>query len=141
MRWLAWIVTAVLSFVSGGFGIPVGFALGLAAWEVLVAACTGAIGGLVIFLYVGDAVRARVSTTAGPPERDSAARRVADRFGARGLGLVGPLFPGTTLSVVLGLAMGFSRRSLAVWMSIGILALYSAYTVGLWALIGLIGIG
>jgi hypothetical protein len=99
---MAWLIVGATTFVSGGFGIPTGFALGLAAWEVYLAACAGSIGGLVVFLFVGDrATRARSPGRARSNRiqtPSSMIGRIADRFGARGLGLVGPVFPGVTVS-------------------------------------------
>ena len=40
--------------------------------------------------------------------------RLADRYGARGLGLVGPIFPGVTASVLIGFAMSFSSTVFVV---------------------------
>lgn len=131
---LAWVITAGTTFVAGGFGIPTGFALGLRAWEVYAASVIGGLAGLLAFLFVGDRVRLRL---AGSNDRqvDSGIGRIADRYGAMGLGLVGPIFPGVTASVVLGLALHLRRGAIARWMSIGIALMYALYTVGLWALI------
>ena len=56
--------------------------------------------GLIVFLYAGDAVRRRLAgdVDESAPAPDSAMRRIADRYGARGLGLIGPIFPGVTAS-------------------------------------------
>ena len=122
MRVVAWTVVAGVSLVSGGFAIPIGFALGLPAIEVYLTATIGSMAGLVVFLFAGDRIRARLikGDVEAQPDRDGAIRRIADRFGARGLGLVGPLFPGVTASVVIGLALRLPRGEIARWMSVGI---------------------
>ena len=141
MRALAWIVVGVATFVSGGFGIPIGFALGLAPWEVYVAACLGSIAGLLAFLFVGDRVRARITRSrTSEPDPDSLIARLSRRFGVRGLGLVGPVVPGVTVSVLIGLTMGFERGAIARWMSVGIAVMYGAYTAGLWLLVEVVGV-
>jgi hypothetical protein len=71
---------------------------------------------------------------------DSRIRQLTDRYGAKGLGLVGPIFPGVTASVLMGLALGLSRSSLAKWLSIGIAVMFALYTAGLWLLIELVGV-
>lgn len=139
---VAGLVVAVISFVSGGVAIPIGFALGLAPIEVYIATCAGSMVGLVVFLYAGDKVRAWVTRDGElrEPDPDSRIRRLTDRYGAKGLGLVGPVFPGVTASVVIGLSLGLERSSIARWMSIGIAAMFALYTVGLWLLVELVGV-
>jgi pimeloyl-ACP methyl ester carboxylesterase len=139
---VAGLVVAAISFVSGGFGIPIGFALGLEPLEVYVAASLGSVAALVLFLYAGDKIRARLMRDRPPrePDADSRVRQLTDRFGAKGLGLVGPIFPGVTASVVIGISLGLSRASLARWMSLGIVLMYALYTVGLWLLVELFGV-
>jgi hypothetical protein len=142
MRALAWAVVALVSCFSGGYGIPIGFSLDLSPIEVYLSATIGSIVGLVVFLYAGDAVRRRFVGDAdeSAPAHDSAMRRVVDRHGARGLGLIGPIFPGVTASVLIGLTMGLRRSEVARWMTIGIAGMFALYTVGLRLLIELVGV-
>lgn len=139
---VAGLVVAFISFVSGGFAIPIGFSLGLEPLEVYIAASLGSMAALVVFLYAGDKIRARLAQ--GRPQRepdlDSRIRQVTDRYGAKGLGLVGPIFPGVTTSVVIGLSLGLKRASLAQWMSIGVAVMFALYTAGLWLLVELVGV-
>lgn len=139
---IAWLVVAAISFVSGGFAIPIGFALGLTPLEVYTSASAGSLAGLVVFLYAGDKVRTRL--TRGRPQRepdtDSRIRQISDRHGAKGLGLVGPIFPGVTASVLIGLSLGLKRASLARWLSLGVAVMFALYTGGLWLLIEVVGV-
>ena len=139
---LALLVVAATSLVSGGFAIPIGFALGLNALEVYIATVVGSMVGLVVFLYAGDKVRAWLTRgrEPRPPDPDSRIRQLTDRYGAKGLGLIGPIFPGVTASVLLGLTLGFSRASLARWLSIGVAVMFALYTAGLWLLIEVVGV-
>jgi uncharacterized membrane protein len=139
---VAGLVVGTISFVSGGFGIPIGFALGLEPLEVYVAASLGSVAAVVLFLYAGDKLRDRLVRDRLPtePDPDSRSRRLSDRYGAKGLGLVGPLFPGVTASVLIGLSLGLRRASLARWMSLGIVLMYALYTVGFWVLVELVGV-
>lgn len=140
---IAGFVVALISSFSGGFAIPTGFALGLSALEVYVAACLGSFAGLTVFLYAGDKVRQRLAGGRATVEMSekSALRTVLEKHGAKGLGLVGPVFPGVTASVLIGLSLGMTRASLARWMSAGIALLFGAYTVAMWALVELAGVG
>lgn len=46
-------------------------------------------------------------------------RGIADRFGAPGIGLIGPLTIGGFASAVSGVALGYPKLKLAVWVGIG----------------------
>lgn len=146
----------IAGFVLGGWAVPLGFVLGLGPAATFVAAAGGGLVGCWAFLLAGDQIAARVhrhrgdETTSGAStidrgsespdeepsdaEADTDAGRVArfvDRFGVRGLGLVGPIFPGVTASVVGGLALGLDRRLLGRWLTIGIVVMYGLYVLGL----------
>jgi len=142
MTAVALLVVAIVSLFSGGFAIPIGFALGLNPIAVYLAACLGSMIGLVVFLYSGDKIREWLTRDSEPrePDPDSPIRSLTDRYGAKGLGLVGPIFPGVTASVLIGLALGLSRGALARWLSIGVAVMFALYTVGLWVLIELVGV-
>jgi len=142
LRFLAWLVVAAASFVGGGFAIPIGLSLGLSVLEVYLTATVGSMLGLVVFMFAGDKVLTRVGAkrSAGADE-DSAVRRLANRYGPRGLGLIGPLFPGVSASVVVGLALGMNKAALARWLAIGIAVMFALYCAGLWLLIEFVGLG
>jgi len=142
MRFVAWLIVAAISFVSGGFAIPIGFSLSLSAIEVYIAASVGSMLGLWVFLFAGDRLRVRITGKGepDPPDPDSRIGRLADRYGAKGLGMVGPIFPGVTASVVLGLALGLGRAALGRWMAIGIALMFALLCGGLWLLIEVVGL-
>ena len=152
MEVAAVLVVAAISAVSGGFAIPIGFALGLSPLTVYLAATIGSLTGLGVFLFAGDKLRSRFERThdqdsgddpdVDDVERSGQARshRLIERYGARGLGLVGPIFPGVTGSVVIGLGMGLERKAIARWMSLGIAVMFAVYVGGLWALIEVVGV-
>ncbi len=135
-------VVAAISFVSGGFAIPIGFSLSLSAVEVYIAASVGSMLGLWVFLFAGDRLRIRLTgkEEPDPPDPESRIGRFADRYGAKGLGMVGPLFPGVTASVLLGLTLGMKRAALGRWMTIGIGLMFALYCGGLWVLIEVVGL-
>jgi len=138
----AWLVCALAGFVGGGWAVTVGASLDLPPVQVYLCATIGSLAGMVVFLLGGERVRGWLTRGRVPrePDPDSKFRQFVERHGARGLGLVGPTFPGVTASVVLGLALHVDKKALARWMSIGIVVLFAVYTAGLWLLIEVIGL-
>lgn len=55
----------------------------------------------------------------GKREPSGRMRGIADRFGAPGIGLIGPLTIGGFASAVSGVALGIPKVRLAVWVGIG----------------------
>jgi membrane protein DedA with SNARE-associated domain len=135
------LIVAVVAVISGGFAIPVGFLLDLPPLETYLAAVAGALIGMAFFIFVGSGLRDWIVKKANiSEEKMSKGSQMMGKYGIRGLGLVGPIFPGVTVSVLIGLAAGIDRRQLAIWMSIGVLAMYAIYTVGLALIIEIAGI-
>jgi len=155
-----YLTVMLAGFVLGGWAVPLGFVLDLGPVPTFLTAVAGGLLGLWLFLLAGDRIAAyidgRRKAQAGETEPDGAdadetqaeestetrevgrrLRRIVDRYGAKGLGLIGPIFPGVTASTVAGLALGLDRRSLGKWMTIGIIVLYGLYTLGLSLLIWL----
>lgn len=134
-------IVAVVAVISGGFAIPVGFLLELPPLETYLAAVVGALAGMLFFIFVGSGLRDWIVRKANiSEEKMGKGKEMLGDYGTRGLGLVGPLFPGVTVSVLIGLAAGIDRKDLAMWMSIGILGMYAIYTVGLALIIEIAGI-
>ena len=130
------LIVFVTALLSGGFAIPLGFLLEMPALEVYLAAVAGAATGMVVFAFVGGGLRNWImSRMKNPEETTERVGRLLGERGVRGLGLFGPIFPGVSISVIVGLAMGADRGELIRWMTVGILALFAIYTVGLVVLI------
>ena len=135
------LIVFVTALVSGGFAIPLGFLLEMPAITTYLASVAGSATGMVVFAFVGGGVRTWIVSRMDNVEQAQAqVRRILGERGVRGLGLIGPLFPGVTVSVIAGLAVGAERGELIRWMTIGILALFAIYTVGLAVLIELFNI-
>jgi hypothetical protein len=135
------LVVALIAVISGGFAIPAGFLLDLPPIETYLASTAGALVGLAVFVFVGSGLRGWiVKRTNISDERLESGQAMLGKYGTRGLGLNGPIFPGVTVSVVIGLAAGIERKELATWMSIGVLGMYGVYTVGLAFVIEIAGI-
>jgi len=135
------LIVAVVAVISGGFAIPVGFLLDLPPLETYLAAVVGALAGMAFFVFVGSGLRDWIVKKASiSDEKMGKGSQMLGKYGIRGLGLVGPIFPGVTVSVLIGLAAGIDRKQLVIWMSIGVLAMYAVYTVGLALIIEIAGI-
>jgi hypothetical protein len=135
------LLVAVTALLSGGFAIPLGFLLEMPALDVYLATVLGAVVGMVVFAFVGGGIRRYAMSRMTDP--DAARERVSGllgRWGVQGLGLIGPIFPGVTVSVVVGLAIGIDRNHLIRWMTVGILGLYAVYTLGLAVLVEVTGV-
>lgn len=135
------LIVFTTALLSGGFAIPSGFLLELPALTTYLATCAGSIVGMVVFAFVGGGLRTWiVNRMDNPEEAQEKVAGLLGKWGVKGLGLIGPIFPGVTVSTVAGLAVGVDRNELIKWMTIGIFGLYAVYTVGLALLIEITGI-
>ncbi|MEU2654151.1 hypothetical protein ABZ615_02395 [Streptomyces sp. NPDC007325] len=153
----AWAVLA--GFALGTPAVPFGLSISLAPPVALVAVLVGAAGCLVSAVFAAGWLRtrwrarrpARRPVTAGPaPERrrnrlDSAtgrrARRVVDRYGVIGFGIVGPALFGTWGSALLGTALGLPRWRLIGWLMAGVTLWCTVMLLASEALIDALGLG
>ena len=136
-----YLIVAIVAILSGGFAIPVGFLLDLPAIETYIAAVAGALVGMIFFIFVGSGLRNWIVKQANiPDEKLGKGKQMLGKYGVEGLGLIGPIFPGVTVTVLIGLAAGIEKKVLAKWMTIGVLAMYAIYTVGLALIIEIAGI-
>jgi hypothetical protein len=135
------LIVFTTALASGGFAIPAGFLLELPAIATYLAASAGSIAGMVVFAFVGGGLRTWImNRVKNPEEAQEKVAGLLGKWGVQGLGLIGPIFPGVTVSVVVGLAMGADRKELIKWMTIGIFGMFALYTVGLALLIQITGI-
>ena len=135
------LIVVATALISGGFAIPLGFLLDMSPIAVYVAAVIGAVIGMVVFAFVGGGIRQiAVSRMKDPEAAQAKVSNLLGRWGVRGLGLIGPIFPGVTVTVIVGMAVGVDRNQLVKWMTIGILGLYAVYVVGLAILVEITGV-
>ena len=132
-------VVGIIGALFGGFAIPAGFLLDLPPLATYLAALAGALALTWIVLLSGGAARDwLVQRFAAREEKaESRVQGLIDRYGVKGLGLIGPIFPGVAASALAGLALGLEPRALARWMSVGTAALYAVYTLFWWAVTSL----
>lgn len=120
--------------------IPAGLALGLHPVATGIVSAVGAITSGLAVALLGDRPRAWLVARHGvPPDGGGhgTIRRIWDRYGVVGLGLLAPLLVGAPLGTALGLLLGAPVRRLLFWVSAGIV-LWSALLTAAGAL-GLAG--
>jgi len=121
--------------------VPAGFALGLHPMATGIVSAVGAFTSGLAVALLGDRARAWLVARHGvPPDGGGhgTIRRIWDRYGVVGLGLLAPLLVGAPLGTALGLLLGAPVRRLLLWVSVGIV-LWSALLTAAGAL-GLAGI-
>ena len=122
-------------------GIPVGFILGLDPISVFITVSAGALACTVAIILLGEKVRSfalRRWGSGAPGWRHTKARQLWETYGIKGIGLLGPLFPGVPLAAALGVALGAPRLTLMAWLAAGVVF----WTAALVALIhlGIVGV-
>jgi uncharacterized membrane protein len=128
-----YLTVAAISAISGGFAVPAGFLLGLHPIETYLSAAVGS--SVFLWIFVPLAAKAFDRVMRGreiSPKAEASIAGINERWGVKGIGLFGPIFPGVTISSLLGLALGHDPKELARWLSIGAALLYAVYTLGIW---------
>jgi uncharacterized membrane protein len=111
-----------VAFFSLWGAVPAGLALGLNVITVVLTAAASYAVGVGVVLFLGEKVRGWFMRRFGdkiPTDPNSRVRRLLDRYGAAGLGMIAPVTLGAQLGAVVGVAMGLSTRRLFVWLMIG----------------------
>ncbi|MFF2775958.1 hypothetical protein ACFVU3_13710 [Streptomyces sp. NPDC058052] len=132
----AWAVLA--GFALGTPAVPFGLSISLAPPIALVAVLLGAAGCLLSAVFAAGWLRTRwliwrsqrrPVTTGSPPggrrpridgRAGLRARRVVNRYGVIGFGIIGPALFGTWGSAMLGTALGLPRWRLIGWLMAGV---------------------
>ncbi len=114
----------VLGAIEIWVSIPTGFALGLHPVTIaLVSAIGGMAGATAVTLFgvrVREWIRRRRHKKKASKKESGMIKRIWDRYGVVGLGLLAPLITGAPAGTALGIALGAPRQRLLVWMNIGV---------------------
>jgi hypothetical protein len=121
-------------FFLGSFelwaAVPVGLAMALSPVIVVLTTSAGGIAGAVAVIFLSDGLRERLfkrySGNSGH-RRTGLIKKIWDRYGAVGLGLLAPLLTGVPLGVGIGMAFGAPAGKLLRWSSVGTIL----WTIGL----------
>lgn len=111
--------------------VPAGVAMGLPAQLVWAATLCGALVGVVVVVVAGDRLRTwLVSRFAhGRVAEGGRLRRLWERDGVVGWGLLAPLAVGAPLAAAVAVTLGAPRRRLLVWLCAGVALWSTALTV------------
>lgn len=111
--------------------VPVGIAMGLPAVLVWSATLCGALVGVWIVVFAGDRLREWLVRRFGHGRASEGGRlrRVWERYGVPGWGLVAPLALGAPLAAALGVALGAPRDRLLLWLGAGVALWTTVLTV------------
>lgn len=135
---IAMILVALAAVVSAYVAPPLGYILDLSTAEVLIATVLGVSIGSFVLVYAGSWLTDkligryyRLRNKEVPERKDPPEWMVAitERWGAPGLGLLGPLTIGGMASALLGPALGIPKRRLAVWLAVGSAVMFTLYTL------------
>ncbi len=113
----------LLGVVELWVAIPAGFALNLNPIIIGVASSLGAILAAFIVIVLGENIRNRILKSVNKPEssRGKLLRKIWNKYGIIGLGLLSPLLFGAPIGAAIGVALGAPRKRLLLWMSVGII--------------------
>ena len=101
--------------------------------ELFAAMAVGGCIGATIVVFVGDEASrwwAAHRKVRSRPKPTSWINRIVDRFGAPGLGLLGPVAVGTPAAAMIGIGLKIKRGPLLAWLLVGTL-IWSAVLAGL----------
>jgi uncharacterized membrane protein len=104
--------------------IPAGLALGLGPIPVIITTSLSYSCGAALVTLFGGRVRDWIMRRLGKRAEASSGsiRRIVDRYGVAGLGLLSPMTVGAQIGAVLGLAFNLKPRNLFIALSLGGLA-------------------
>ena len=113
---------AAIAVVELWAAVPSGIAMGLPAPLVWAATLAGALLGVAIVVVAGDRLRAWLVDRFGHggAREGGRLRRLWDRYGVIGWGLLAPLLLGAPLAAAIGVALGAGRRRLVFWLGAGV---------------------
>jgi hypothetical protein len=112
---------AAIAVVELWAAVPAGIAMGLPAPLVWAATFCGALVGITVVVLAGDRLRTWLVDRFGHggAREGGRLRRVWDRYGVIGWGLLAPFVLGAPLAAAVGVALGAPRRRLVVWLGAG----------------------
>jgi len=122
----------VLAAVEVLAAIPAGFAFGHHYLLIVAETSIGAILGAIIVIKSGDGIRKWLLKKRKPKEpspRRERFKKVFDKYGVAGTGLLAPLITGVPLGATLSVAAGADPFKNILWISIGVIIWTVVFTM------------
>jgi hypothetical protein len=129
--WTLFLIAA-LGALDLWLAVPAGLGLGLPPQVAGAASGAGAFAGSAAVVVAGGWVRRRWGAGRAPegPGRRGRLRRLWERYGVVGTGLLSPLLATAPLGAALGIALGAPRGPLLLWTGLGVAVASAALTAG-----------
>jgi membrane protein DedA with SNARE-associated domain len=113
---------AISVFVMGMLGIwksvPLGFVLKMPPVLIFMMSALGSVCAVLILYFFGNQIKVfftRKKKDRKPSKKTVKAQKIFEKYGSAGLGLLGTLFLGPNLTIVLGLALVKSQKVFLWW--------------------------
>lgn len=137
----AWdyILVYILALLAGGWAVSAGVTFGLNPVGVYVAAVLGSLTFGAVVLFGGGPIRDRLMAQSEAASRlesqaEDRAGPLIQRWGMRGLALIGPTVLGPSITLTAALLFGFERRRFAMWYTASTLLGFAVLTL-FWVLV------
>lgn len=120
------IIGALLVFLTAITGVwkavPLGLIIGLHPVIIFLMTASGAILSVFILYFFGNKLKSWIFKSGNYSEsskKGKRIRKIMDKYGPAGLGIIGTLLAGQITTVIVGLALVKSQKFFLVWMIAG----------------------
>lgn len=116
----------IIIYLAGVTGmwkaLPVGFLLFSPPYCIAVMTCLGALTGVFLMYFFGTGIEKyflRFYSKKSKEKKQSNGRRIFEKYGTPGLGLIGTLFLGQPVVMIVGMVVVKEKKKFLFWVSIG----------------------
>jgi hypothetical protein len=118
---MEWLIVFGLAMMELWIAIPVGLFLKVDEAIILPLTMVGGIVGIGIVIFAGDKIRSHlIKAERTTDKKDSWSKRVWEKYGVIGLGLLSPLLTGPPIGAALAITFGGKPLPVFIWFSIGV---------------------
>ncbi|MED1560435.1 hypothetical protein AJ85_08240 [Alkalihalobacillus alcalophilus ATCC 27647 = CGMCC 1.3604] len=131
-NWRRWIIAFIIAyiivflaaatpFIEVVFTIPVGALAGLNVFLVTLVGVAGNVITVILVIALADRIREwqrkrREKKGKGSNKKNARAEKIMNRYGLPGLAILGPVFVGSHLAVLLAISLGSSKKLVTAWV-------------------------
>lgn len=123
------VAVVALGIADFWFAVPLGIGFGMPPAFVAIIVAASACVGVLLAVALGARLRAWWARRRGarfegvepraPTRRARRAERILHEYGAPGLGIIGPVLVGSSVSAAVGVSLGVPRSRVIIWTIIG----------------------